>query len=148
MEPFLSQALRKQVTEYFSDLKEKVVILYFNSQEQTCEYCEETEQLLSELVSLSEKLSLQVFGLEINRDIATQYHVDKAPGFVIAGLDNGKVIDFGIRFYGIPAGSEFGSLVNDLLMVSNRESSLNNETRLFLAGLKDPVHLMVFSTPT
>jgi alkyl hydroperoxide reductase subunit AhpF len=147
MEEFLDNGLKKQVLQVFEDLKEPVTILFFGSAAQ-CEFCEETVQLLTEVTALSDLLVLEVHDLEEESELASQYHVDKAPGFVIAGGRGEEIIDFGIRYYGVPAGSEFGALINDLLTVSKRESGLSEETLSFLAGLKEPVHLMIFSTPT
>jgi alkyl hydroperoxide reductase subunit AhpF len=148
MEKFLNDGIQKQVTDVFADLENPVAIIFFTSKVQQCEYCIETEQLLTEVVDLSKKLTLKVYDLEDDALLANEFHVDKAPGFVVAGQDGEQVIDYGIRFYGIPAGSEFGSLISALLLVSKRQSGLNDQTRAFLSGLSKPVHLMVFATPT
>ena len=147
MEEFLDTGLRKQVRQVFEDMREPVSIIIFGSASK-CEYCEETIQLLTEVTVLSDLLTLEVHDLDEDSELASHYHVDKAPGIVIAGGWGEDIIDFGIRYYGVPAGSEFGALINDLLTVSKRESGLSKETLAFLAGLKEPVHLMVFSTPT
>ena len=148
MEKFLNEVIQKQVMDVFAVLENPVAILFFNSKVQQCEYCIDTEQLLTEVVDLSDKLTLKVYDLEDDALLANEFHVDKAPGFVIAGQEGEQVVDYGIRFYGIPAGSEFGSLISALLLVSKRQSDLNEQTRTFLSGLTKPVHLMVFATPT
>jgi glutaredoxin-like protein len=147
MDEFLDSNMRKQVRLVFEELQEPVTIFFFGC-ESKCEYCQETSQLLNEVTALSDLLSLEIYDLDLDKDLAKQYHVDKAPGFVIAGKQEGKIVDYGIRYYGVPAGSEFGALINDLLTVSKRESGLSEPTRTFLSNLKEPVHLMVFSTPT
>ena len=148
MEKFLNEVIQKQVMDVFAVLENPVAIIFFNSKVQQCEYCIDTEQLLTEVVDLSDKLTLKVYDLEDDALLANEFHVDKAPGFVIAGQEGEQVVDYGIRFYGIPAGSEFGSLISALLLVSKRQSDLNEQTRAFLSGLTKPVHLMVFATPT
>jgi alkyl hydroperoxide reductase subunit AhpF len=148
MEKFLNDGIQKQVKDIFSDLENPVVVILFTSKVQQCEYCVETEQLLHEVVDLSSKLSLKVYDLDDDSPLANEFHVDKAPGFVIAGQEGKELIDHGIRFYGIPAGSEFGSLISALLLVSKRQSGLSEQTKSFLSGLSKPVHLMVFATPT
>jgi glutaredoxin-like protein len=145
---FLNAAIQKQVKEFFVDLENPVAIILFKSVNQSCEYCQDTEQLLIELVDLSSKLSLTVYDLDNDAPMANEFHIDKAPGFVLARVDGKELVDYGIRFYGIPAGSEFGALINALLMVSNRQSGLAEQTRSFLSTLTKPVHLMVFVTPT
>jgi alkyl hydroperoxide reductase subunit AhpF len=148
MDKFLNDGIQKQVKQIFLDLENPVVIVFFTSKVQPCEFCIETEQLLKEVVDLSSKLTLKVYDIDDDSNLANEYHIDKTPGFVIVRSDGQESIDYGIRFYGIPAGSEFGSLISTLLLVSKGESDLNEQTKLFLSGLNQPVHLMVFATPT
>jgi len=69
--------------------------------------------------------------------------VDKVPATVIR---NGK--DYGIRFYGLPAGYEFSTLLDAILAVSMGDSGLLPASREKLAKLAQPLHLEVFVTPT
>ena len=103
---------------------------------------------MEEVVDLSDELELETYDLDDDAGIAEQYKVDKAPGIVIAGRDGDQILDYGIRYAGIPSGHEFSSLVHDLVLVSGRQSGLNQRTRDFLAKLDKPVHLQVFVTPT
>jgi alkyl hydroperoxide reductase subunit AhpF len=148
MEQFLSPDVSKQIKEIFQRLKEPVKILLFTSQVQNCEYCAEIQQLLSEVVALSPLLSLESYDLENDAELAVKFRVDKAPSFVLAARNGDQLEDTGVIFAGIPAQYEFSSLLQGLLMVSQRDSGLNPATRQFLAGLKEPVHLQVFVTPT
>jgi alkyl hydroperoxide reductase subunit AhpF len=143
----LNEAIIDQVREVFDQLKEPVELLFFG-QEAGCEYCEDTLQLVQEVVALSDKLGVRVHDLDRDASVAKQYKVDKAPGIVIAGRDGDQILDYGIRYAGIPAGHEFSSLIHDLILVSGRDSGLDAKTRQFLAGLKEPVLLQVFVTPT
>lgn len=143
----LNEDVANQVREVFNGLKQPVRVLFFGLKE-GCEYCGDTLQLVREVVSLSDKLSLEVYDLDDDPAVAQQYRVDKAPGIVLAGLEGDQVVDYGVRFAGIPSGHEFSSLIHDLVLVSGRDSGLNAKTREFLSGLKDPVHLQVFVTPT
>ena len=147
MAKILDDGILKQVQEVFAELDREVRVVYFRS-ENNCEYCNETQQLLEEVVSLADKLSIEVLDLDQNTQIAAQYQVDKTPAFVIAGKDGDQITDFGIRYSGIPAGHEFTSLINSLIMVSSRASALTDVTRTFLSGLTQPVLLQVFVTPT
>ncbi|MFO7623307.1 MAG: thioredoxin family protein [Anaerolineales bacterium] len=147
MENLLNEDIRQQVSEYFQQLKEPVQVMFFGKKSD-CEYCDETRQMADEITSLSDKLELAVYDIEDDQALASQYKVDKAPGIVIAGLDGDQVLDFGIRFSGIPSGHEFSSLVHDMILVSGRDSGLSPNTRDFLKDLVKPVHLQVFVTPT
>ncbi len=148
MEKMLDEKIQKQIIEIFRGLNEPVRIVFFGSETQNCEYCEQTAQLLEELVALSPKLSLAVYDLQRHGDLAARFHVDKAPGFSLVAVKDGEMVDYGIRYAGIPAGHEFSSLINDLLLVSRQDSGLSQATREFLGHLDKPVHLQVFVTPT
>jgi glutaredoxin-like protein len=147
MEKQLDVSIVKKIQDVFTKLSQPVAILLFTSQAD-CEYCEQAADLLQEVATLSDKLDLKIYDLEQHADIARSYQIDKAPGIVIAALDGDKVVDYGIRFYGTPMGAEFSTLINDLLLVSNRDSGLAAATRTALSNLKQPVHLQVFVTPT
>lgn len=148
MEKFLGPDVEKQVKEMFQGLKEPVAVVFFSSKVIRCDYCKEIYQLLGEVVALSTLLSLEVYDLEENAEMAARFRVDKAPSFVLAAKNGDQLEDTGVIFAGIPAQYEFTSLIDGLLMVSQRDSGLNEATRQFLAGLTQPVHLQVFVTPT
>jgi alkyl hydroperoxide reductase subunit AhpF len=137
MAKLLNDKIAQQVREAFWQLKEPVEVLFF-SQKNGCKTCQDTRQLVEEVVDLSEKLSLVEYDLE----------KDKAPTLVITGREGDRVIDYGIRVAGIPAGHEFSVLIQDLILVSGRDSGLSLKTREFLKILNKPVNLQVFVTPT
>lgn len=147
MEKFLDQTLQDELKKIFANLANPVKIVFFSSQE-NCTYCEEIGNLLGEVTALSEKLSLETHDIDADSDLATRYNVADAPVFIINGMKDGKELDYRIRFYGMPSGHEFTSLINDLLIVSQQDSGLQPETRQFLGTLNQPVHLQVFVTPT
>jgi alkyl hydroperoxide reductase subunit AhpF len=147
-ERLLNDDITRQLQEVFDQqLKEPVEILFFG-QAQGCDSCGDTQQLYQEVTALSDKLSLSVYDLAADAALAQQYHVDKAPGAVLAGRDGDQRVDFGVRLAGIPAGHDFSAFIQDLIMVSNRASGLSEPTRTFLKNLQKPVHLQVFVTPT
>jgi glutaredoxin-like protein len=147
MTKLLNEDIVAQVREAFAGIQNPVEILYFG-QEQSCDYCDDTRQLLEEVAELSENLGLKVYDMQADADVAKNYNIDKAPGIVIAAREGDQITDFGVRFAGVPSGHEFTSLIQDILIVSTRDSGLNSQTRAFLKDLKDPVLLQVFVTPT
>jgi glutaredoxin-like protein len=147
MEKVLNDQIIKQIHEVFADLKEPVQVLYFGTRE-NCDYCDEAKQLLAEVTSTSDKIELSVYDIQANQDIASKFNVTSAPGIVISSKDGSEFKDLGIRFSGIPSGHEFGTLINDILLVSQRDSGLSEKTRAFLKKLDKPLHLQVFVTPT
>lgn len=143
----LDENVTNQVRDVFTQLQQPVEVLFFG-READCNYCDDTRQLVEEVVELSDKLSIQVYDIEADASIAAQYKVDKAPGLVIAGRDGEQILDYGVRFAGIPSGHEFSSLIHDFVLVSSRDSGLDDATRKYLEGLSEPVLLQVFVTPT
>jgi glutaredoxin-like protein len=144
----LNESIRTQVRDIFDkQLKDPVGIILFESQED-CDTCEDTQQLLKEVSDLSDKISLEVYDLKEKASIASQYHMDKSPGIVFIGKDGDQTIDYGVRMAGIPSGHEFNTLIHDLILVSSRDSGLEQKTRDELKKLTQPVHLQVFVTPT
>lgn len=136
-----------QVQGVFDQLREPVEVLFFGRRED-CESCDDTIRLVEEVVDLSDKLALRVYDVASDAAIAKQYKVDKTPGLVILGRDGSQLLDYGIRYAGIPSGHEFSSLINDIVLVSGRDSGLSQKTRDFLNNLAEPVLLQVFVTPT
>lgn len=147
VEKLLNDEILEQVQQALEQMQEPVQVLFFG-QKSGCEYCVDTLQLIEEVVSASDKLSLSIYDIDEDSALAQQYKVDKAPGIVVAGRDGDQILDYGVRFAGIPSGHEFSSLINDLILVSGRDSNLSEETRHFLETLQEPVLLQVYVTPT
>lgn len=144
----LREDIVRQVKEVFdTQLKNQVEVLFFGDQDD-CEHCDDTQQLLEEVTAISDKLHLTSYDLKEHSEVARQYHVSMAPSLVIATKEKDQVIDYGIRFAGIPSGYEFSSLIQSLILVSGRDSGLSPEARRTLNDLKQPVLLQVFVTPT
>ena len=142
----LNEETRNQLTEMFESLQKPVKMVVF-TQEMECQYCKETREIADELATLSDKISLEVYDFVADKTLADQYGVDKIPATVIM-QDGETTKDFGIRYYGIPSGYEFSSLIHDLMLVSEGDPQLSDEMLNWLADLKTPVHLQVFVTPT
>ncbi len=135
-----------QIKEMFQALRRPVKLIVF-TQEFECQFCAETRQIAEELAELSDQISLEVYDFVADQAMADQYGIDKIPATaVVEGGPQGK--DFGIRYFGIPSGYEFSSLIQDLLLVSDGDPQLSDEMTSWLAGLKTPLHLQVFVTPT
>ncbi len=139
---FINDRDRKAIQKEFKALKQPVKLVLF-TEEPDCRYCRETGQLLEEIASLSDKLTLETYNIHTDKEKAAEFGVARTPATVVM---NGK--DYGIRYYGIPAGYEFGSLIEDIIDVSKGESGLARETKAALAKIKEPVHFQVFVTPT
>jgi len=149
--PIISEKDRQSLAQLFQrELVDPVRIVYFTQGDsplvvpgQECQFCRETGELLSEVCSLSDKLSLEVHDFWREKERAAEYGVDKIPATVLLGHARGR-----LRFFGIPSGYEFSTLIEDILDLSRGRDRLQKKSREALAGLSQPVHIQVLVTPT
>jgi len=132
---------KDDLAKLLSTMVDPVVLVVFSRED--CSLCPETLQICKELAKLGKKLSVEHYNLEKNTKEAKRYAVDKAPAIVVQGPKGN-----GIRFYGVPAGFEFKSLVEDILDASKGSTSLSQTTRDALVSLDRDVRIEVFVTPT
>jgi glutaredoxin-like protein len=133
---------KAQIQEQFKALVNPVKLIYF-TQELECQFCRETGMILREVSELSGKLALEVLNFQLDRDQVQQFQIDKIPATVVMSGH-----DYGIRFYGIPSGYEFLSLLDAVLSVSKADSGLRPESKEKLHSVSQPLHLQVLVTPT
>lgn len=103
----------------------------------------ETEELLRELAELSPKIRLEVVDATQQPERLQEYGVDKLPAIVLE-VDGRR----NLRFFGYPGGYEFSNLLQDLVLISRRESGLSKELEDDVGKLDKPLHIQVFVTPT
>jgi len=139
---FLNQKVREDLIAAFRDLKHDVTLKFF-TQELECRFCKETRELLDELKTVSEKVKVEQYDFVRDAALAAELGIARIPAIAVTGEK-----DYGIRFYGIPSGYEFASLVEAVRLVANGELKLSPEGRAFLDSLAADVHLQVFVTPT
>jgi len=141
---FIEEKLKSDLQKILGSLKENVKMIMF-TQEFECQFCRETRQLLEELSQVSDKLILEIKNLTLDKEDASRYSIEKIPAIIL--LDSaGK--DYGIRFYGIPSGYEFSSLLEGILLLGTGVHGFSNELVKEIKEIKEPVHLQVFVTPT
>ncbi len=141
--PLLQDKDKKIIeTQFQEELVNPVRLVNF-TQAMECQYCAETHQLAEEVAALSDKIELEVYDFIIDKEKAQEYGVDKIPAIAVVGQK-----DYGVRFYGIPSGYEFSSLIEDIVDVSRGEVELLPATRETLAEIAEPLHFQVFVTPT
>jgi glutaredoxin-like protein len=138
----LNERDRQELQAQLKILTGPVKLVNF-TQELACQYCRETEQLLREVKELSDKISLEVYNFQLDKEKVAEYRVDKIPATVVEGSK-----DYGIRFYGIPLGYEFVPFLEAVKDISRGDTDLAPETRAAIAEVREPVHLQVFTTPT
>jgi hypothetical protein len=165
----VSPADQQKLREVFAEMTRPVRLVFF-TQTLDCETCPQTKQILDELPPLSDKIAIEEVNLILDGDRARQYGIDRVPAVAIEYLDpqgaqavqgapghpvhpehppDGEVwTDSRMRFLGAPAGYEFISLVQAVLLAGGRPSTLSENSRRHIAAVDRPVVMNVFTTPT
>ncbi len=151
--------LNKEVKEatkkkFDSQMESKVTLLFFTQEPsrlilpehlkgQECLFCKETKELLKEISDLSDKIELVVYDFLGDKEKAAEYRIDKIPATVVMGRQ-----DYGIRFFGIPSGYEYTSLIESIVDVSREKTGLSQKTKDALKAVDKDIHIQIFVTPT
>jgi len=138
----LSEKDRVAVRTELGKLAGPVRLVVFSSQLGS-EYCVENERLMREVAECSDQVGLEILNLHIDREKAASYGVDRVPAVVVEGKR-----DFGVRFFGVPAGYEFTNLIDAMVTASSGVPQLSPQTLDRLQTLASHLHIQVFSTPT
>jgi len=145
--PLISSSDQERLRESFAEMTRPVRLLFF-TQTLDCETCLQTRQILDELPPLSDWITIEEVNLILEGDTAKAYGIDRAPAIAITYQDNESIFDTRIRFLGAPAGYEFISLIQAVLLAGGRPPQLSIESRARLAAVDKPVTMQVFTTPT
>jgi glutaredoxin-like protein len=141
--PLLSEQDAEFLKKDFKDkLKNNIKIVFFKS-EDGCLYCKEAKDILLEVSGLSDKISFEEYDFDKDADKVKQYGIKRTPAIAIEG-DR----DYGVRYYGMPAGHEFMTLVHAIINVSTKETGLSEKTLETLKEIVKPLNIQVFVTPT
>jgi glutaredoxin-like protein len=146
--PLISQKDADFLRQEFENSLVSPVKMVMFTQSMECQFCAETRQIVEEIAELSDSVTAEVFDFVDDKATADLYGVDKIPAIAIVRVEDGKETDFGIRFFGIPSGYEFTSIIEDIIDVSKGESGLQPNSKEAVAGITEPVHFQVFVTPT
>jgi len=139
---FMDTQTADEVKKRFSELPGEVKIVFF-TEALMCQTCGIAEEFYKELASLSEKVKLVTYNRVTDAEKAAAYGVENTPAAIIEGINGGR-----IRFYGVPAGYEFISLLEALRNSTVLAQDLQPETLEALAAVAKPVNIKVFVTPT
>jgi len=143
----ITPADQTKLTEAFADLTRSVTLLFF-TQTLDCETCLQTRQILDELPPLSGRIAIEEVNFVLEKDKAAQYGIDRVPAIAVVYDEAGERRDSRIRFLGAPAGYEFVSLIQAVLLAGGRSSNLSAPSLAHLAAVDKPVTMQVFTTPT
>jgi glutaredoxin-like protein len=142
MSRLIDERVIPQLQAAFKNLVNPVRLINF-THTNACPNCSDQTQLLKEISALSNKITLQVYDFVLNGDEVMNYKIDKIPATTVVGKR-----DFGIRFYGLTAGYEFGTLIEDIIMVSSERTGLDPRLEILVQAISEPVHMQVMTTLT
>lgn len=108
-----------------------------------CRSCGDTQRLLEDVMACSSLVTLTIHDRVQDPPAFTTYGIDRVPGIALIGAQ-----DYGVRYYGMPAGYELRNLLDLLVDVSQGAPGLALETRDGLATLTSDVQMQVLVTPT
>jgi glutaredoxin-like protein len=141
----LSDQDRQTLQRHLGELRHPVTLLLFTQTIGAPESAFIARQVLDEVATLSDLITVEEVNMVLERDRAAQYGVEQIPAIVL--LRNGE--DTRIRFLGVPAGYEFVSLVEAIILAGTDDSGLAPETRQLIAErVTAPLDMLVFVTPT
>lgn len=140
----LAQDIRDKLAGFFGDMPGDVDLRLFSGPQEDA--AEVMRQLLAEMAEVSARLRVQTLAaapvIEPGRNADAQAEgpvLEVAPG----GSNEARV-----RFLGVAAGHEFGSLVGAIRNASLGTTDLSAGAVERLKAVRHPVHIQVFTTPT
>ena len=132
-----------QIKDMFNTIDSEVTLHLF-TQKDHCLLCNETLDLVEQVTAQSDKVLLDHCECDINSEKAQKWKIERHPAIVVEGKGKGL-----IRFYGIPSGYEFGSLIESIIMSgTDKGSDLDSALVEEIEAIDKPLHLQVFVTPT
>ncbi len=133
-----------------TDLKNKVSLKLYTQRASAltipgreCRYCGETQQLMEELASLSPKVELEIIDIYAQSEETREAGIERIPAIVLGDDTRGSRL----KFYGIPMGHEFPTIIEGIKTLSRGVSPLSMDSRKKLKRVNHPVHIQVFVTP-
>ncbi len=136
----LNDEIRKEISTVLADLPNPVRLVFFSTP-QHCDYCDQIQQLTAELTEVTDKVTLEVYDFTKDVEKVAEYKIDKAPALAVVGEK-----DYGVRFFGFPAGYEFSTMLHAIQAVSRGVPELDPQMTAYLKQLAEPVHIQVFVT--
>ena len=141
----LSEKDRQTVRGHLAVIEEPVRLLFFTQTIGAPETALIARQVLDEIVSLNDLVTLEEVNVVLERDRAREYGIEQIPATVLLKGTQ----DTRIRFLGAPAGYEFMSLIEAVILAGTNDSGLTPDSRALVAQhVTSPLEIQVFVTPT
>jgi glutaredoxin-like protein len=140
----LSEQDRQTVQTHLAGITHRVTLLFFTQTIGGPESALAAKQILDEVASLSDQVTVEELNFVLDKDRAAQYGIDDIPAIVL--LRDGD--DTRMRFLGAPAGYEFMSLIEAVIAAGTGDSGLSPESRALIGAVTEPIDVKVFVTPS
>jgi alkyl hydroperoxide reductase subunit AhpF len=141
----LSDQDRRVVREHLTAIQQPVTLLLFTQTIGAPESARMARQVLDELAGLNDFIRVEEVNFVLERERAAQYGIDRIPAIVLLAGDE----DTRMRFLGAPAGYEFMSLIEAVILAGTNDSQLTPESRALISThVTAPTDIQVFVTPT
>ena len=135
----LSERDKKAVAEILKPVEREVKMLFFRSDEPSCQYCDVIEELLSDIHEANPSVVYEV--LDVSDARAKKYGVEHGPTVLFEEKPN-------IWYMGIPSGQEFRAFLDDIIAVGKGSVDLPVKAAKVIAKVDEPLEILVFVTPT
>jgi glutaredoxin-like protein len=141
----LSAQDRQTVATHLSAITHPVTLLFFTQTIGAPETALIARQVLDEVVSLNDQITLEEVNFILDKDRAAAFGIADVPAVaLLRGQEDTRM-----RFFGAPAGYEFMSLVEAVILAGTGDSGLTPESRSLIAShVTAPLDMLVFVTPT
>jgi len=141
----LSEQDRQTLRTHLADIADPVTLLFFTQTIGGPETALITKQILDEIAGLSDRVSIEEVNFILEKDRAAALGITAVPAIAVLKRD----VDTRIRFLGAPAGYEFMSLIEAIILAGGTDSGLSHESkRLIAEHVAEPLDIKVFVTPT
>ena len=141
----LSERDRQTVQTHLAVLTHDVTLLFFTQTIGAPDTALIARQVIDEVAGLSDRVTVEEVNLILDREKSALFGIDRVPGIVL--LRDG--VDTRMRFLGAPAGYEFSSLIEAIILAGTDDSGLSPESKELIAEkATEPMDIKVFVTPT
>ena len=135
----LSERDKEAVGKILEPVKRETKILFFRSDEPSCQYCDVIEELLEDIHAVNPNVVYEVHDAKGKE--AKKYGVEHGPTLIFADKPN-------IWYMGIPSGHEFRAFLDDIVAVGTGSIDINVSAARKIAKVDEPLEILVFVTPT
>ncbi len=137
----INQENIRYLKDQFSTFTNPVNLIYFHSKKQNAEHCIATKTILDEIDPISSNVNVTTIDFDTETEQVKHYRIMKPPAIAIQ-----SDIDRGLRYYGIPSGYEFSTLVHSLSLLGKEALEVSPELREWSQAVNQKVEILVFVT--